>query len=88
MTPNLLNRIRDLSPHAAFHAGMAHAGRRGWMHTARLASLHGDTSRVEQAVHYARSENRSLVRELLESRRASLLALTHMPDSGTVPESP
>ena len=58
---------------------------------ARLASLRGDTSRVEQAVCYARSENRSLVRELRELHRASpenesriTTALTH----SLAPESP
>ena len=53
---------------------------------ARLASLRGDTSRVEQAVCYARSENRSLVRELRELHRASpenesrmIATLNHSP---------
>lgn len=66
MTPNLLNNISNLSPHAAFRAGRALGARSGWMLMARLARLRGDTSRVEQAVRYARSENRSLVRELRE----------------------
>ena len=95
MTPNLLNNIRDLSPHAAFRAGMSLGARDGWMLTARLARLRGDTSRVEQAVRYARSENRSIVHELRESRRANpttesrmITALTHSPAPGAASESP